>query len=156
MQKSPSIVVQPDEGNSFWSPKPANGYVEIKISPWNVADAQHTVFLDEIPPGCHINEHYHEQGTVEIFTVLSGKGEILLDGNVYPLAPETVIYVHNESLHCITNTSNVPLRFMVVISPCGLEERFKAMGYMRSVGDESPIPFVSQQPADSHGVKKKR
>jgi len=154
MQRSPSLVIQPNEGQAFWSPKPANSYIEIKVSLWDLGDTKHTVFLDEIPPGCHVGEHSHEQGTVEIFTVLSGQGEILLDDVVYPLQPETIMYVHNQSRHSIRNTGNIPLRFMVVTTPTGLEERFKAMGPVRTLGEEPPEPFTSYQPMDSHGVKK--
>lgn len=153
MPKTPSLVVQPDEGQSFWSPQPSNSYVEVKVSPWNLPDATHTVFLDELPPGGYVREHYHEQGSVEIFTVLSGHGEILLDGKVHPLQPETVMYVHNESRHSIRNTGDKPLRFMVVITPVGLEDRFKVMGPPRAPGDEPPEPFTTYQVEDSHGVK---
>lgn len=154
MTKSSSLVVGPDEGISFWSPRPANGHVEIKISPWNLSDTQHTVFFDELPPGCHIGEHSHQQGIVEIFTILSGSGEILLDDEIYPLQPETVIYVHNESRHSLRNTGNVPLRFMVIITPTGLEERFKAMGPEKKSDETAPTPFDSFERNDSYGVKK--
>jgi len=154
MRKTSSLVIGPDEGISFWSPKPANGHVEIKVSPWNIPDTQHTVFLDEIPPGCHVGEHYHQQGTVEIFTILSGSGEILLDDEIYPLQPESVVYVHNESRHSLRNTGNVPLRFMVVITPTGLEDRFKAMGPEKRLNEVTPEPFDSLEHNDTHGVKK--
>ncbi len=32
-----AVVVQPDEGRSFWQPVPANGYVEIKFAPSRAA-----------------------------------------------------------------------------------------------------------------------
>lgn len=156
MSKSPSVVVQPNEGKSYWSPKPSNSYVEIKISPWNLPDTQHTVFLDELPPGCYVGEHSHEGDAVEIFTILSGNGEMTLDGEVFNIEPETVIYVHNESRHSIRNTGTNPLRFMVVMSPTGLEERFKAMGPEKNHTENPPEPFTSYQRTDSHGVKGRR
>jgi hypothetical protein len=42
---------------------------------------------------------------------------------------------------------------MVIITPCGLEDRFKLMGKIRNPGDAPPALFQSGAPSDSHGVK---
>ena len=33
--KGDALVLQPDEGESYWQPNPANGYSTIKVSPRN-------------------------------------------------------------------------------------------------------------------------
>ena len=35
--KGSKLVLQPDEGVSYWQPRPANGYTTIKVSPDNCA-----------------------------------------------------------------------------------------------------------------------
>ena len=34
------VVVQPDEGESFWQPVPANGYAEVRVSHAGIRDPE--------------------------------------------------------------------------------------------------------------------
>ena len=54
------VVVQPDEGESFWQPVPANGYAEIRVSHRrHPAIRNLATGIQVIAPGCHIREHVH-------------------------------------------------------------------------------------------------
>ena len=54
------VVVQPDEGDSFWQPVPANGYAEVRVSHRrHPAIRSLTTGIQVIAPGCHIREHVH-------------------------------------------------------------------------------------------------
>jgi len=151
--KQQSGFIKKEEGQSYWMPRGQGEHVTIKVSPWNVPNASHTVFLHEIPPGNFVGEHWHENQP-EIFICLAGEGIIQLDDKKFKLEPEAVAYVGNNVVHSIRATGNTPLKMMVIITPSGLEERFKLMGKPRNPGDHAPQPFDSSAPAESHGVKK--
>jgi mannose-6-phosphate isomerase-like protein (cupin superfamily) len=153
-QRNPrSIVVGKDEGESFWQPKKAGGYITMKVSPWNLINATHTVFLQELPPGGMVTQHYHEHMN-EIFIGLSGQGIIIVDGKEFEFGPEVVAYVGRETMHSIQATGDQPLKFVVISSPTGLEERLKQMGKPRKPGEPTPEPFESSAPPESYGVKR--
>ena len=91
-QQKNSAVIHKEEGRSFWQPKHTQGYITIKVSPWNVPSAKSTLFFQEIPPGGMIRTHYHETDD-EIFICSAGEGVMTLDGVEHAFLPETVIYV---------------------------------------------------------------
>ena len=88
MAKTPKgavIVVQPDEGRSFWQPVPANGYAEMHVS--KDRDSRIEGFssgIQIIAPGCHIREHRHgvEQ---ELLFFFEGTGKVLVNGVEHPV-----------------------------------------------------------------------
>jgi mannose-6-phosphate isomerase-like protein (cupin superfamily) len=148
-----SIVVGKDEGDSFWQPKHAGGYITIKVSPWNIDDTRHTIFMQELPPGGIVREHYHEDHE-EIFIGLAGKGVVTMEDKEFEFGAETVFYVSKQTRHSIKAVGDIPLKFMVVISPPGLEERLKLMGKPRKPSELPPEPFESGAPSEGHGVKR--
>lgn len=148
-----SGFIKKDEGQSYWMPRGQGEHITIKVSPWNVSDTTHTVFLHEIPPGNFVGEHWHVDQP-EIFICLAGEGIIKLDDKEFKLEPEAVAYVGNNVVHSIHATGTTPLKMMVIITPSGLEERFKLMGKPRNLEDIPPQPFESGAATESHGVKK--
>lgn len=146
-----NVVIQKNQGTAFWMPQGNGEYIEVKVSSWNLADTQHTIFMHELPPGNRVMPHLHQDNT-EIFIGLAGQGIMTLDGNDYDFLPETVIYVTKKTVHAILAIGNIPLRFMVIISPTGLEGRFKQMGQLKIPGDPAPSAFKSGALSESHGV----
>ena len=58
--KGAAIVVQPDDGESYWQPEPANGYGEVRVSSRD--DPSINKFssgIQVIAPGGRIREHQH-------------------------------------------------------------------------------------------------
>src|ERR1700730_12532039 len=145
-----AILVGKEEGDSFWQPKDAGGYLTIKVSPWNVPDTTHTIFLQEIPPGGKVNTHYHEEND-EMFICLAGEGKLLIDDETYNFKPEAVAYIRKNTSHSLEAIGDTPLRCMVIISPPGLENRLKQMGRPRLPGDQMPPSFDSNAPSEGHG-----
>jgi mannose-6-phosphate isomerase-like protein (cupin superfamily) len=100
--------------------------------------------------------HAH-QDNEEIFICLDGEGIITIDGKDFDFRKHDVAFLAPNSTHSIKVTSDVALKFMVIISPTGLEERLKLMGMPRKGCDElAPEQFesvVGKQ--DTHGVLKK-
>ena len=146
-------IVHKDEGTSFWQPKNANGYVTVKISPWNIPNAKNTIFFQELPPGGVVSTHYHDSDD-ETFVCLSGEGIITIDGVDHRLCPHTIAYVGRKTKHSLQAIGQNPLQIMVSVSAPGLEERFKQMGRPRSPGEIPPPPFESGAPFESSGVKR--
>jgi mannose-6-phosphate isomerase-like protein (cupin superfamily) len=87
------VVVQPDEGESFWQPVPANGYAEVRVSHRrHPAIRSFATGIQVIAPGCHIREHVHPRQQ-ELLFFFEGQGEAVIDGRSYPLQPGTTVYV---------------------------------------------------------------
>lgn len=152
--KKYSTMISSTEGDAFWQPGAVKGNcITIKISPWNAPNTKHTVFLHELPKDGEVREHAHEHEE-EIFTCLEGEGVFIIDGKEFSFKPHDVAYIAPQSKHSIRAISHIPLKFMVVISPTGLEERLKLMGIARKTLDETqPEPFSSAIGKNkSHGV----
>src|SRR5918994_4164510 len=87
------VVVQPDEGESFWQPVPANGYAEVRVSHRrHPAIHSFATGIQVIAPGCHIREHVHPREE-ELLFFFEGQGEAVIDGRSYPPRPGTPVYV---------------------------------------------------------------
>jgi mannose-6-phosphate isomerase-like protein (cupin superfamily) len=147
---SPVLVVQPDEGESFWQPVPANGYAEVRVS--QRRDPQITSFasgIQVIAPGCHIREHVHP-AQEELLFFFEGEGEAVIDGISHPLRAGTTVYVGAGHRHTFINTSQAaPLKLSWVMIPGGgggLDDFFARIGRPRTPGEPAPAPFP--RPAD--------
>src|SRR5688500_3001368 len=54
--KGSKFVLQPDEGTSYWQPKPANGYSTVKVSPDNCSSNQVTMGIQVVAPGGYVRD----------------------------------------------------------------------------------------------------
>src|SRR5688572_16958752 len=122
--KVKSCVVSSIEGDAFWQPGVKGNSITVKISPWNVEKTNHTVFLHELPKDGQVPEHSHSENE-EIFICLDGEGIITIDGKEHDFKKHDVAFLAPFSTHSIRTASELPLKFMVVISPTGLEDRLK-------------------------------
>lgn len=150
-----SIIANEADGQAFWQPGVEGNCITIKISPWNLPTTNHTIFLHELPKGGEVPQHMHETNE-EIFICLEGAGTITIDGKVMPFKKHDVAYLAPRSYHHIKALSETPLKFMVIITPTGLEERLKLMGIPKKDPNEmAPASFESAIGKQStHGVKK--
>lgn len=153
--KSKSCVVSATEGETFWQPGVRGNVTTIKISPWNVEKTNHTVFLHELPNGGEVPAHSH-QDNEEIFICLEGEGVITIDNKEYFFKKHDVAFIAPLCSHRIKTISDEPLKFIVVISPTGLEDRLKLMGITKLHANEiAPDKFDSTiGKQNSHGVIK--
>src|SRR5579862_7332422 len=133
--KMKSCVVSNQEGYGIWQPGVKGNCITIKVSPWNVEKTQHTVFLHELPKGGEVPEHAHDINE-EIFICLDGEGIFSIDGEEHSFKKHDVAFLAPHSMHSIRAISDTPLKFMVVISPTGLEDRLKLMGIAKEGTDE--------------------
>jgi mannose-6-phosphate isomerase-like protein (cupin superfamily) len=144
MNNTPSnCVISADEGAAFWQPGVKGNCITIKASPWNLAKPEHTVFMHDLPEDGTVGQHVHLDYE-EIFVCLDGEGVMIIEGVEHVFAKHAVAVVAAGHVHSIKALSHQPLKFMVINSPPGLEERLKLMGIAKSSPDEqAPEAFTS-------------
>jgi quercetin dioxygenase-like cupin family protein len=153
------IVVQPDEGPSFWQPVPANGHADPKLYPEITRFPGLSMGFQTIAPGCRVREHSHG-GQVELQICFRGRGRVVVNGGSHPLVPGTACFLGYDVKHEIINDSADELTMLWVIAPPGLEDFFATIGRARVRGDAAPVPF--ERPADGaaiderHGMRSAR
>lgn len=146
---TPVHVVRPDEGESFWQPVPANGWVELRVS--HRRDPRITNLatgIQVIAPNSFIREHVHPAQD-ELLFFFEGWGEAWIDGECHALVPGTTVFVGAGHRHKFVNTGAGTLRMMWVMLPGGadgLDDFFARIGRPRRPGEPAPEPFA--RPAD--------
>jgi mannose-6-phosphate isomerase-like protein (cupin superfamily) len=153
-ETSPVIVVQPDEGESFWQPVPANGYAEVRVSHRRDPAVQAFAHgIQVVAPGCFIREHVHPAQD-ELLFFFEGRGEAVIDGHSRPLQAGTSVYVGRGHRHKFVNTGTRQLKFAWVMMPGGedgLDDFFARIGRARTPGEPAPEPFP--RPADVEQIE---
>lgn len=130
-------VFGPEEGESYWQPEPAHGYVTTKVSPHNLNTHTWAAGFQVIDPGGHIRPHAHERAE-ELLFVWEGHGVVVIDGVEHPVEPGSLIYVDKLVMHSVVNRSAGLMKVLWVITPPGLEDVFSAIGRPRQPGEKRP------------------
>jgi quercetin dioxygenase-like cupin family protein len=146
-----AVVMQPDEGPSFWQPVPANGHSDPKLTPSTTRFETLSMGYQTIAPGGHVREHSHGD-QVELQICFSGRGRVVVDGMSHPLVPGTACFLGYDVKHSILNEGSEDLVMLWVISPPGLEHFFAAIGRPRQPGESAPAPFA--RPQDVVGIER--
>ena len=139
------VVVHPEEGRSWWQPKPANGHADPKLVPADTGFDTLSMGYQTIPPGGRVRPHLHRT-QVELQVCFRGRGQVVADGRRHAVVPGTVCFLGPDVTHEIVNEGDDDLVMLWVISPAGLEEYFGAIGRERVRGEPAPAPF--ERPAD--------
>jgi quercetin dioxygenase-like cupin family protein len=145
----PGIVLQPDEGESYWQPVWANGYSTIKVGPKDGVENL-TMGVQVIAPGGYVREHSHTPNQ-EILFCFAGKGTIIVDGVAHPFVPGTTVYAGPGVRHKIINDGPDELKMTWTYLPPGLNEFFAEIGRPRRPGEPAPEPFA--RPAEIHTIE---
>jgi len=151
-KKGVALALGPEEGESFWQPQPSNGYVTVKISPWNSPHDLISAGVQVLEPGASVRRHGHERSS-EILFVYEGEGKAEIDGAWHRLSQGSTLMVGRHVQHYVENDGAVPLKMFWAIMPSGLEDWFKALGRPRKPGEAPPAPF--DRPADVEEVKRR-
>ena len=146
-----SIVLQPEEGKSYWQPKPANGFAIVKISPENCSSNFLSMGVQAIAENGYIRDHWHSKHE-EILFCFEGKGEVVVDGAVHSFVPGTTIFLGRWVRHKITNTGPGYLKMTWTYLPPGLHEFMASIGQPRQPGEAAPEPF--SRPADTLTIER--
>ncbi len=146
-----AVVVQPDEGPSYWQPVPANGHADPKLTPETTGFEGLAMGYQTVAPGGRVREHSHGD-QVELQICFRGRGRVLVDGGRHPLVPGTACFLGYDVTHEIVNDGDEDLVMLWVITPPGLEHFFRAIGRPRAAGEPAPAPFA--RPADVVAVER--
>ena len=148
-----AVVMQPDEGPSYWQPVPASGHADPKLYPDRTGYAGHSMGFQTIAPGGRVREHSHGD-QVELQICFRGKGRVVVDGRSHPLVPGTACFLGYDVRHELINESpQDDLVMLWVISPPGLEHFFETIGRPRQPGEAAPTPF--ERPADVVAIERR-
>jgi len=72
--------------------------------------------LMTLRPGEDIGEEVHEEND-QFFRVEQGKGEVVIDGHITPIAAGSAIVVPAGSRHNVTNSGHEPLKMYTLYGP---------------------------------------
>ena len=149
--KGHAVVVQPEEGASYWQPVPANGHADPKLTPANTQFEGLSMGYQTIVPGGRVREHSHGEG-VELQICFRGRGRVVVEGQSHPLVPGTACFLGPDVKHEIVNDKSEDLVMLWVISPPGLERFFETIGRPRRPGEPAPAPFA--RPGDVVAIER--
>ncbi|HEX8662603.1 MAG TPA: cupin domain-containing protein [Beijerinckiaceae bacterium] len=134
-------IVGPDEGNFFWQPVPANGFVRNILSRATTgAAADFSLGTQTVAPGCFIREHTHAREE-EIIVVLDGRGVARVDGVEHPIEKGSAVYIDRNRRHHFLNPHPEPMTFLWILLPGGLDRFFAEIGRPMRPGEPAPAPF---------------
>ena len=136
-----AVVMQPDDGPSFWQPIPANGHADPKLFPENTKFDALSMGYQSVAVGGRVREHSHGE-QIELQICFKGRGHVNVDGERHELVPGSACFLGYDVKHEIVNDGDEELVMMWVISPAGLEDFFRAIGRPRKPGDAAPQPFA--------------
>lgn len=151
MTRSPELVgrlvcVAPDGATSYWQPRPANGHLEVVLTPEQTGHPGFVQGFQSVAVGGAIRPHQHADIT-EFLVCLSGRGRIVTDEHSFDFIPEAVCFIGHDVRHTVINDGEEPLRLMWVQFPPGHERLFPLIGRRRNPGDPAPEPF--DRPAEA-------
>jgi quercetin dioxygenase-like cupin family protein len=146
-----AVVMQPDDGPSYWQPVPANGHADPKLYPGNTRFERLAMGFQTIARDSRVREHSHGD-QVELQICFRGAGRVVVDGISHRLVPGTACFLGYDVVHEIINEGPEDLVMMWVITPPGLEHFFEAIGRPRERGDAAPAPFA--RPAEVVAIER--
>jgi mannose-6-phosphate isomerase-like protein (cupin superfamily) len=73
-----------------------------------------TLGIAALQPGEALHEHRHAQA--ELYFILSGEGEVVVDGERRPARAGTAIFFPGDARHGVTNTGSTELRYIYVFA----------------------------------------
>ena len=135
------MVVQPDGGEHYWQPVPANGHINVRLAP-HIVEMTHNFGLgtQTIAVGCYVREHTHPDHD-EVIHVISGTGKAVLNGEQHRIVPGASVYIGRTNPHMFIADEGVELKFVWFLVPNGLEKFFKEIGRPMKPGEPVPEPF---------------
>ena len=143
--KGSVVVLESEEGESFWQPLPSTGYIVNKLTPYNTPYDSFSLGIQVLEPGAYIRRHAHERQH-EVLFCYAGEGWAEVDEQRYEMRPETTILIGRAVQHKVQDTGPGQMRLLWMIAPAGLEDWFRAIGRPRRPGEAMPAPF--QRPPD--------
>lgn len=138
--KGVALCLGPEDGPSFWQPRPTGGHVTLKLHHGSMPSNMFAMGTQTIPPGGRLGGRALDVGEA-VFFVHRGTGRAMVNGRWRPVAPETLVYAGRGAVHDIENDSGHDLAFAWVVTPPGLDTLVRRIGRERTAGAVPPPPF---------------
>lgn len=139
-EKGVGLCLGADDGPSFWQPRPAGGYVTIKLHHGSMPSNMFAMGTQTLPPGGRLGLREFAAGE-GVFFVYAGSGRVMVNQEWRRIAPETLIYVARGAPHDIDNDGGADLSFAWIVTPPGLDTLVGSMGRPREPRALAPSPF---------------
>jgi quercetin dioxygenase-like cupin family protein len=136
------LIVPPSDGENYWQPVPANGFISVRVAPHLVGmNAPFGLGTQTVPPGGYVREHDHPEHD-EVLHFISGSGKAVLDGEEHRLLPGVTLFIGKKRRHMFINDGAADMHWLWLIVPNGLEEFFRLVGRPKIPGEPAPEPFA--------------
>ncbi|WP_256009137.1 cupin domain-containing protein [Desertivirga xinjiangensis] len=112
------------------------------LIPKSATGGKYSVWEETVPPLAGPPPHSHTDE--EVFYVLEGEFEFMLNGAMIPAQPGSVIHVPSNDLHTYRNTGNCAGKLLTMTNPGKLEDYFRAVG--KAVTLAADIPDLNVAP----------
>ncbi|MFC6767699.1 cupin domain-containing protein [Natrinema soli] len=124
---------QPDESRVITRP----GIKMSLLATSDDTDGAWSLIENEANPGQGPAPHWHKE-MIEGFYILEGKVDFEIDDEDRRAGPDEFVLVPPRRVHTFTVVSDEPARYLILVSPGGLEEYFKEIQELRAGVDEWP------------------
>ena len=104
----------------------------------------------KVPPGQHSDPHQHDE--TETFVIVSGHGDLIVDGNRTPVSGGMVLQFEPFETHYLDNTSSADLVFATFYWRDSPRASRKAVGGATRRFDDRPIFAFSTPPTPNGGL----
>jgi quercetin dioxygenase-like cupin family protein len=112
------------------------------LIPKSATNGKYAVWEETVPPQAGPPPHTHTDE--EVFYVLEGEFEFMLNGALIPAKPGSVIHVPSGELHNYRNTGSTAGKLLTMITPGLLETFFHTVG--QPVKTAADIPDLDLVP----------
>lgn len=107
--------IRANEVEGIRAPAPHERTLKHLITPWTVGSENLWVGLSEVDPCSSSNPHVHPNE--EVFYVVSGYGEVVVDGQRSDVSAGSAVLVPSGAEHQLVNTSHEVLRVLCSVAP---------------------------------------
>ena len=74
------------------------------------------VGIAEVPVGAGRSPRGHTHEPAEVYYIISGRGEVMVEGETYPLTPGDAVWIPPNAEHVAYNVGDEPLRLLYVFA----------------------------------------
>ncbi len=115
------VVVKAFEQKGFKTPAPHERTLKVLLSPHLQSQVHDiAVGMTILPPGQSSSYHDH-QDEIEVWYVVSGRGEAVVGGERFPIEPDTLIYTPLHTKHQFINSGEETMKVLWMYAPPGAE-----------------------------------
>jgi mannose-6-phosphate isomerase-like protein (cupin superfamily) len=131
---SHGLVVLPHDGHQVWV---GDELMRFVVTGRETGGA-YTLTESVVPPGggSPIHIHYRED---EAFWVLEGDLEVVVGGQVVNVPAGGFVHLPRDVPHRFSNAGTIPVRFLTLLLPAGLEGFFETVGVPHVDGHTPPL-----------------